>query len=368
MRIAMIGVKGVPHPGGIENVVEELGSRLVLKGHEVTVYVRPHYSPRSQSDFRGMRLFHLPSVPTKHLDALTHTFLATIHAMSCGFDVAHVHSIGLSPFALPLRLKGIRTVVQSHGLDWERKKWGSFAKLYLRASNQSAVSFPNATTVVSRTMKQYYENRFGRPVTYIPNGANMCSRVPPEHILKLGLKPNGYILFASRLVPEKGLHYLIEAFSGLPESNKVLVVAGDSNYQDEYAERMKQQGNNRIKFLGFTRGRLFEELLSWAYVYVLPSEIEGLSTGLLLAMSYGNCVLVSNIPENLEVISHNGVHFENKNVCDLRAKLDLLLRDEDLVNEYRERATDHVRNNYSWDDVADQYERLYSDLTQAVAA
>jgi glycosyltransferase involved in cell wall biosynthesis len=362
LRIAMIGVKGVPHPGGIENVVEELGSRLAARGHEITVYVRPHYTSPSMREFHGMRLFHLPSIPTKHFDAVTHTFLATAHAMISRTNVAHVHSIGLSPFVLPLRLNGIKTVVQSHGLDWRRNKWGPIVKAYLLASNHAAIRFPHATTVVSRTMQRYYEDRFGQEVVYIPNGVSPCQRVAPDLILQLGLQPNGYILFASRLVPEKGLHYLLNAYRSISNPNKMLVVAGDSNYGDEYAARMKALGCGNIIFLGFVRGRLFEELLSWAYLYVLPSEIEGLSTGLLQAMSYGNCVLVSNIPENREVTEEAGRFFESKSVPDLKEQLEALINNEDLIKEYRCRATERVRENYSWDNVADEYEKLYCQL------
>jgi glycosyltransferase involved in cell wall biosynthesis len=369
MRIAMIGVKGVPHPGGIENVVEQLGARLIKRGHDVTVYVRPHYTPRSRTEFCGMRLIHLPSLPTKHFDAVTHTFLATAHAtMTSRMDVAHVHSIGLSPFAIPLRLRGISTVLQSHGLDWQRQKWGSLARAYLRASDRSAVLFPNATTVVSRKMQRYYESHLGRPVLYIPNGVNACSRVPPDNILRLGLRGDDYILFASRLVPEKGLHYLLDAYKAIGNPGKKLVVAGDSNYGDQYALKLKQQGNRDIMFLGFVRGRLFEELLSWAYLYVLPSDIEGLSTGLLQAMSYGNCVLVSNIEENMEVVAENGLCFDSGNVADLKAKLEFLLGRENLVKEYRLKAQEHVRRNFSWDVVADEYEKLYLRLMEAKTA
>jgi glycosyltransferase involved in cell wall biosynthesis len=368
MKIAMIGVKGVPHPGGIENVVEELGTRLVAKGHEVSVYVRPHYTRSTLKEFRGMRLVNLPSIPTKHFDAISHTLVATAHAMFSGAAIAHVHSIGLSPFALPLKLRGIKTVVQSHGLDWQRGKWGPLAKTYLKASDRGAVFFPDATTVVSRKMKHYYENTFCRPVTYIPNGVDVYPRVPPQQILELGLRGDDYVLFASRLVREKGLHYLLDAYEQIPNPRKKLVIAGDSNYGDQYAATLKKRGNQNVLFLGFATGQLFRELLSCSYCYVLPSDIEGLSTGLLQAMSYGNCVLVSDIAENCEVIGENGLSFKQGNVKDLKQKLELLLDCEDIVEEYRSRASEYVRKNYNWDDVAEEYESLYCRLLQAEVA
>jgi glycosyltransferase involved in cell wall biosynthesis len=355
----MLGVKGIPHTGGIENVVEQLGSRLAARGHEVIVYVRPHYTPRSLTEYRSMRLVHLPSVRTKHLDAITHTFLAAWHAVFSGADIAHIHSIGLSILAPIPRMRGIKTIVQSHGLDWQREKWGPLIKTFLKMTDYSTVYLPHATTVVSRRMQRYYESKFGRRVTYIPNGVNDFAQVEPHEIYKLGLRENDYILFASRLVPEKGCHHLLRAYKELGNPTKKLVIAGDSNYGDRYAAELKRQGDENILFLGFVKGRLFEELMSHAYVYVQPSEIEGLSTALLEAMSYRNCVLVSDIEENLEVIGDCGFAFRNKNPEDLRAKLEYLLANKWVVEEYRAKAEARVSTTYSWDDVTDQYEALY---------
>ena len=362
LRISMVGVKGLPHPGGIEIAVQEVGRRLVQRGHQVNVYVRPHYTPKSSREFLGMRLVNLPSIPTKHLDAFTHAFVATLHAMWEGVDVLQLESIGFSPFAVPLRLRRIKTVVRSHGLDWQRKKWGVFAKSYLRAADCGAIYLPDATTVVSRKLQQYYENHFGRPVIYIPNGVNVSPQVAPQKILDLGLQGGDYIFFASRLVPEKGLHYLLQAYKQLRNPSKKLVIAGDANYKSPYANEMKAEANENILFLGFATGQLLQELLSWAYVYVLPSEIEGLSIGLLEAMAYGNCVLVSDIEENLEAVGDSGLSFKSGDVPDLKEKLEQLLASEDLVRQYREKAQGHVHQHYNWDRVTDQYENLYQGL------
>lgn len=363
LRIAMLGVKGIPHTGGIENVVEQLGSRLAARGHEVAVYVRPHYTPRGLTEYRGMKLVHLPSLPTKHLDAITHTLLATIHAAALGVDIAHIHSIGLSVLAPIPRLRGIRTIVQSHGLDWQREKWGRLARTLLRLTDYSTVYFPHVTTVVSRKMQRYYEDRFHRSIAYIPNGVDALQRVAPVEIRQLGLDERGYILFASRLVPEKGCDHLLQAYQGLGNMQKKLVIAGGANPgEEDYADQLRSCQNEQILFLGFVKGRLFQELVSNAYLYVLPSEIEGLSTGLLEAMSYGNCVLVSDIEENVEVIGDSGFSFRSKSVEDLGARLEYLLAHEDVVLQYRVKARGHVRESYNWDQVTDRYEALYKSL------
>jgi glycosyltransferase involved in cell wall biosynthesis len=362
MKIAMFGVKGIPCPAGAENVAEQLGVRLAAWGHDVTVYVRPHYTPRNCTEYRGIHLVHLPSIPSKNMDAITHSFLACLSVLRCRPQIAHIHAIGSSVFALPLRAAGIKTVVQSHGLDWQRAKWGKFASTYLRMTDYTAVHFPDTFAVVSHKMKRYYEDRFHHPVEFIPNGVDKAVFAEPKEMLKYGLQGRDYIFFAARLVPEKGLHYLIEAYRRLPSPGKKLVIAGDGSFDDPYAEELKRQADENILFLGFVRGRLLQELLSNAYLFVLPSEIEGLSTGLLEAMSYGDCVLVSDIEENCEAVGDVGVTFKNRSVEDLAEKLQTLLLNEEIVNKYGKLARSQVDQSYNWDDVARQYERLYTRL------
>jgi glycosyltransferase involved in cell wall biosynthesis len=211
-------------------------------------------------------------------------------------------------------------------------------------------------------MRSYYVDKFRRPVVYIPNGVAPVQKVLPREMLQYDLHGNDYIFFASRLVPEKGCHYLIEAYHAMGETNKKLVIAGDGSYGDAYAEELKKSASQNILFLGFVKGRLLEELLSNAYLYVLPSEIEGLSTGLLEAMSYGNCVLVSDIEENKEVIGETGMTFKSTSCSDLESRLRLLLQDNNLVEHYRSQAQAAVRGKYDWDQVTDQYELLYRTL------
>jgi glycosyltransferase involved in cell wall biosynthesis len=362
MKIAMLGIKGMPCPAGAETVAEELGSRLVERGHEVVVYVRPNYTPRGQTSYRGMRLVHLPSIATKNLDAITHSFLASLAVIKEKPDILHVHSTGSSIFSLHPRLLGIKTVVQSHGLDWQRAKWGKVARAYLKLTDYTLVHFPNAATAVSQKMQSYYQAQSGRKVSYIPNGVNPARRAEPKEIFKLGLRGNDYFFFAARLVKEKGAHYLIEAYRRLENPAKKLVIAGDGAYGDAYAADLKKEADQNILFPGFVRGDLLHELLSNAYAFVLPSEIEGLSTGLLEAMSYGNCVLVSDIEENLEAIGQSGVTFQNRSAGDLAEKLHFLLDNPIIVNSMRASASQHVRSHYDWDRVTQQFEQLYQSL------
>jgi glycosyltransferase involved in cell wall biosynthesis len=361
MKIAMFGIKGIPVPAGAEVVAEEVGSRLVQRGHQVTVYVRPHYTPYTLTEHKGMRLVHLPSISTKNLDAITHSFLSALSVMASDADVVHIHSTGNSIFAFLPRLRGIKTVVQSHGLDWQRAKWGRFAKLYLRLTDYSTVHFPTAATAVSRKMADYYQQFSRRKVIYIPNGVADVDRTAPNLIRQYGLDGNDYLFFAARLVPEKGAHYLIDAYKRLDTAKK-LVIAGDDSYGSAYSQKLKSHASERIIFTGFVQGALLQEFLSNAYLYVLPSEIEGLSTGLLEAMNYGNCVLVSDIEENLEVVGDAGFTFQSRSVDDLTVKLQYLVQNEQLIRSRRLVSQERVRAFYNWDTVTDQFEKLYHDI------
>jgi glycosyltransferase involved in cell wall biosynthesis len=257
----------------------------------------------------------------------------------------------------------MKTVVQSHGLDWQRAKWGRFAKMYLKLTNYSTVYFPNATTAVSQKMTSFYQTLSNRRVIYIPNGVDVFESVEPDLIRNYGLQGKDYIFFAARFVPEKGAHYLIEAFKRI-NPDKKLVLAGDGSYGDPYAAELKKNACENIIFPGFVQGRLLQEFLSNAYLYVLPSEIEGFSTGLLEAMSYGNCVLVSDIEENFEVISEAGLTFQSKNVQALEAQLRFAFSNPELVALYGARARARVHSNFNWETVTDQFEYLYQVIVQ----
>jgi glycosyltransferase involved in cell wall biosynthesis len=362
MKIAMFGLKGIPVPAGIERVVEELGSRLVARGHEVVVYVRPHFTPRQTRSYRGIKLVHLPSIRGTNTDTISHSFLASLACLADKPDVIHIHATGNSVFSLMPRLLGIPTIVQSHGLDWQRAKWGWFARSYLKMTDFTTVHFPSATTVVSQKMQHYYQTFTKRSIVYIPNGVSPVQRRTPDKIRRYGQGEGDYIFFAARLVPEKGCHYLLDAFRSLGNSGKKLVIAGDGSHKDQYVQEIMRQASDHILFLGFVTGEVLEELLSNAYLYVLPSEIEGLSVGLLEAMNYGRCCLVSDIEENLEALGNAGFNFPSRSSAGLAEKMRFLLENPALVAETGRNAAQTVLKKYNWEVVTDQYETLYRSL------
>jgi glycosyltransferase involved in cell wall biosynthesis len=365
MKIAMIGLKGVPFPAGIENFTEQVGARLVERGHEVTVYVRPYVEVGSE--YRGMRVKRLPSINTKHLDALSHTFLSTLHLTlsRTDTDIAHYHALGPSVFSSVPRLRGIRTVAHVHGLDWQRAKWTAFARSCLRGGEYAAARFPDRTIAISRALKRYFETKYGRHVDYVPTGVETYADREPAEIRKWGLERDGYVLFLSRLVPEKGCHYLIEAFRGI-DTDKTLVVAGPASHSEEYASRLAGAAGSNVLFTGAVGGALLEELFANAYLYVLPSEIEGLPHALLQALSFGKCVLASDIEANLEAMGDTGLTFASRNVSDLRTKLSFLLDNPGVVAERSRNARSWVRATYSWEAVVEELERVYRSALETV--
>ena len=363
MKIAYLAVKGMPNGGGIEKVTEEIGSRLVSKGHEVVVYSSRDYGT-SDGMYKGMRIKTVPSVNTKALHKLSICYHATVDIMqNSQVDLVHVHAVGPSLFSIFPRMIGIPTVVQTHGLEWKRDKWGLIGKTFLRLSDYSVVYFPSKATAVSKVQKTYFEKKFGREVVYIPNGVSPAERRPPQWILEHGLSADRYVLFAARLVPEKGAHFLIEAFRGVKTDMK-LVIAGDAAHAEPYKARLRSLAENdrRIVFPGFVTGGPLEELFSNAYLFCLPSTLEGLPVALLDAMNYGNCCISSDIPENLEAVEDHGYAFRNRDAADLRHVLADLIDHPQKVYEKKRTALEHVRRNYSWDKVTDQMEALYLSL------
>jgi glycosyltransferase involved in cell wall biosynthesis len=278
-------------------------------------------------------------------------------------DLVHVHALGPSIFSVFPRLKRIPTVVQVHGMEWRRDKWGIVAKTFFKLATLSVVFFPTIATAVSKVQQQYFKDNFNKDVIYIPNGVAPVERREPDWLLTQGIVPNRYILFAARLVEEKGCHFLIKAFKQL-DTDMQLVIAGDAAHAGKHKAALRELAGDdpRIIFTGFLTGPPLEELFSNAYLFCLPSTIEGLSVALLDAMNYGNCCVASDIPENLEVIEDQGYTFRNRDPEDLCRVFRELLDNPAMVAEKKRAARDHVGRIYSWDKVTDELELLYRSL------
>ncbi len=367
MKIAMIGQKGIPsRTGGIEIHVEELAKRLVFLGYEVEVFCRKDYCDEKFQDgnYEGVKIRYTPFIRSKHLDAITHTFISTVCALFSHCGIFHYHALGPSTLSFIPRLFGKKVVCTVHGLDWQREKWGKLAAAYLKFGEYATAKFSHKTINVSKNLVKYYREKYALETEYIPNGVERPDQVKAQIIWdKYGLESNSYILFLARLVPEKGAHYLIDAYNRT-DTGKKLVIAGGSSHSGGYENELRKLGSNNenIIFTGFVRDRELAELYSNAYFYVLPSDIEGHPISLLEAMSYGNCCLVSDIPENTDVIGSMGYSFEKSEAGDLADKMSMLLQNENKVMRVKNLAASYVLNKYNWDRTAIKTKNLYKTL------
>ena len=367
LRVAFIGGRGlVSKYSGIETYYEEVGKRLVDMGHDVTVYCRSYFTPL-QSTHQGMRLVRLPTFRSKHMETFVHTWLSTVHVMFSGCDIVHYHAQGPGLFSFFPRLVGKKTVVTVQGQDWQRKKWGRFASFTLRLGEVASARLPNRTMVVSQTLQQHYRTGYGVHATYVPNGSMIRQRVPTSQIPEWGLEPDNYILFLGRFSPEKNCHLLIEAYEKLDTRAK-LVLAGGSSYTNAYVDELRKHQSEQILFLDWVHGPTLDELLTNAALFVLPSDLEGLSLALLDAMGAAVCVLTSDIPENREVMENTGFTFQPGDAADLERMLRLLLSDPRARTVAGRNAQARVQERYLWPRIAAQIANSYGELTERTAA
>lgn len=370
LKVSMLGHKRIPsREGGIEIVVEELAKRMVQAGHQVTCYNRgghhvsgAEFDTSTEKEYKGIRLKKVPTIEKKGLAAVTSSFFAALCSAFGKYDVVHIHAEGPAFFCWLPRLFGKQVVVTIHGLDWARQKWqGGFGSKYIHLAENMAARYADEIIVLSQGVQQYFKDTYGRETRFIPNGISRPESLQADLIQKrFGLDKGSYILYLGRVVPEKGEHYLIEAFRNV-RTEKRLVIAGGASDTEEYMEKLKMlaAGDERILFTGFVQGKLLQELYSNAYLYTLPSDLEGMPLSLLEGMSYGNCCLVSNIPECADVIGHNAVTFRKGDVKDLQEKLQELCDDENKVRAYKLKAADYICGKYDWNNVVEETLGLY---------
>lgn len=368
-RIAMIGHKRIPsREGGVEIVVDEISTRLVQRGYHVDAYNRSGYhvsgkqfDEKRGKIYNGIRLITIPTFKSSSLNAIVYSFLATLRVLFGGYGVIHYHAEGPCVMLGIPKLFGKKVVATIHGLDWQRAKWGDFASRVLKYGERQAARKADEVIVLSRNVQEYFKNVYHRDTIYIPNGIEKPEKLPCREIKeKFGLEENGYILFLARLVPEKGAHYLIEAYKKLA-TDKKLVIAGGNSHAEEYMRKIYTEvaSHDNIIMTGFVQGTVLEELYSNAYIFVLPSDIEGMALSLLEAMSYGNCCLVSDIPENMEVVETHAVSFQKGNAEDLSKKLENLLQSPQIVEEYKNNATGFICDKYNWEQVVEKTVQAY---------
>jgi glycosyltransferase involved in cell wall biosynthesis len=367
MKIHFFLAKDFFRGGGIETYTREVGSRLASRGHQVTVY-SSRGKDECVSEWNGMRLVWVPQVKPHWVEKSAGALLAVGKALrEESPDVLHLHSVVAGTMAPLLRRNGVPCVVQMHGIEWLRARWGSVAKSVLKGMERASLASADALTAVSQTQCQYFKEQYGRDCDFIPTAAAIKDYASPKLICDLGLQARKYVLFAARLVPEKGAHHLIEAYRRL-STEQSLVIAGEAPAAGGYGQQLLDlaKGDSRIRFLGRVQGRLLEELFSNASLFTQPSELEGLSIGLIEAMSYGAPCVASDIPENIEVVGNAAVLFRNKDVNDLERQLQWALSNEKAVAQLAAQGRQRVHDFFTWERVTDQLEALYKRVSYGV--
>jgi glycosyltransferase involved in cell wall biosynthesis len=361
MRIAILGTRGIPaNYGGFETFAEHLSTRLVARGHDVTVYCRAHYVSPRQIKFQGVRLKVLPTIRHKYLDTVVHTFLAALHAAPGRYDAALICNAANAPFAPILRIAGTPVALNVDGLEHKRKKWNWIGRQYYRMAERLATILPTETVTDAKVIQEYYLARHRAESTMIAYGAEVERRVDPS-VRRWRVEPNRYVLYVSRLEPENNAHLVVEAFKRVRTGHKLLIV-GDAPYARDYIRDLKARArrDKRIVFTGFVFGRDYRALQQNAYCYIHATEVGGTHPALLEAMGFGNCVLTLAAPENIEAIGDAGIAYADE--ADLADKLQKVLRDGSLVQAYRNRAQARVLEAYDWDYVVDLYEELFAKM------
>ena len=364
MRIAILGTRGIPaNYGGFETFAEHLSTRLVARGHDVTVYCRAHYISPRELEFHGVRLKVLPTIRHKYFDTVIHTFLSALHAVPQRYDAALICNAANAPFASILRVGGTPVALNVDGLEHKRKKWNWIGRTYYLMAERLATILPTETVTDAKVIQDYYLAQHRAISTMIAYGAEIERKVDPS-VRRWRVEPNRYVLYVSRLEPENNAHLVVEAFKRVRTAHKLLIV-GDAPYAREYIHDLKARArrDKRIVFTGFVFGRDYRALQQNAYCYIHATEVGGTHPALLEAMGFGNCVLTLAAPENIEAIGDAGIAYADEK--DLAEKLQRVLRDGSLVHSYRNRAQARVQEKYDWDYVVDQYERLFARMAGA---
>jgi glycosyltransferase involved in cell wall biosynthesis len=367
MKVAILGTRGIPASySGFETAVEQISSRLVARGHDVTVYCRPHVVDRSIKEWKGARLVHLPTLRNKYLDTFVHTLISSLHAsIRLKPDVALVFIAGNSPLCLITRAACIPTVINVDGLDSDRGKWNRFAKAYLRLAERLAPRMAHRAITDSHTVAQIYEQRYGRSIGVVPYGAEAPPDTTTQTLKRLGLDPRRYVLFVGRLEPENNAHLLVEAWARIPSERTKgmkLVIVGGAPYASEYVRRVQRTADPRVLFPGYVFGPGYWELQMNAYLLCVPTEVGGTHPILLEGLAAGNCILVNDHRPNAETVGDAGIYFSgDEGVPDLTRRLESLLDEPEVVETYRERARERAQM-YSWDAVATAYEHLLLEV------
>lgn len=359
MKIVVTGTRGIPNiMGGVETHCEELFPRIVSSEYNITIIRRKSYVKDDLHEYKGVKLINIETPKKKSFEAIIHTFKAILKAKKLHADIIHIHAIGpalVTPFA---RLLGMKVVFTHHGPDYDRDKWGKLAKFMLKLGERMGTMFANEVIVISNVINNILITKYKRKDCHlIYNGVpepEFCDY--PQYFEELGIEAGKYVLVMCRFVPEKNLHHLVEAFSRIDAKGCKLVLAGDTDFEDEYSLNLKKEAQKHgVVLPGFIKGQKLHSLLTHARCFVLPSSHEGLPIALLEAMSYKLPVIVSNIPANLEVNLNPENYFKVGDINELANKIQKNVQESFKRIEYD-------MTKYNWNTIAQQVISVYNKL------
>lgn len=363
MRIAILGTRGIPASyGGFETFAQELATRLVARGHDVTVYGRSHYVDPHLHSYRGVRVVVLPTIRHKYFDTVAHTCLSTLHAMGRPFDVALYCNAANAVFCGLPRLRGTAVVLNVDGVERRRRKWNWLGRAWYLFSERLATWLPHAIVTDARTISRYYRSRYGAETSFIPYGAGLAPTDSRDTLDRLGLAPKEYFLYVSRFEPENNARAVIEGYQAARVGRR-LVMVGDAPYAADYITSLKRLAGPGVIFTGFLFGEPYRELQTHAFAYIHGTEVGGTHPALVEAMGVGGCAVVNDVEENREVAGDAAVYFQAGEPATLAAALERLEHDEGLRTDLSERARVRAAERFSWDRIADDYERLFVRIT-----
>ncbi|MBN1481258.1 DUF1972 domain-containing protein [candidate division KSB1 bacterium] len=364
MKIAIMGIRGIPaNYGGFETFAENLATRLVSLGHDVTVYGRSNIIDYPEEYYKGVRIKILPTISHKYLDTVAHTFVCMLNSFFINYDVVFVCNSANALFTLIPRLTRKPVVLNVDGLEWKRQKWNWAGKTFYKVSEFLATVIPNAIVTDALDVQRYYHNKFKKQSTFIPYGAPEEKATTKDILHKFNLNPDDYVLYVSRMEPENNAHRVVRAFERV-KTDKKLVMVGDAPYSTNYIANLKKTKDPRILFTGYVFGHGYKELQSNAYFYIQATEVGGTHPALVEGMGYGNCVLANDVPEHHEVLGDTGLYFSRNDDVDLTEKMQYLLDNPHVVQERRAMVLKHVRSKYCWQRITEQYEELFKKMTK----
>lgn len=365
LKIAILGTRGIPgNYGGFETFAEELSARLVARGHAVTVYCRTGNDPRALDEHRGVRLVYLPALRHKYTETISHTLLSAVHAMFRRYDIVYVCNSANAPICLIPWARRQRVVLNVDGLEWRRQKWGRIAKRYYRWAARLAARLPIEVVTDAEVIRDYYRTRFRRETRCISYGTELYPRGHlAERVESLGLEPDRYVLYVSRLEPENNALLVVRAYRHV-QGDLPLVIVGDAPYARAYVDQVHAEADARTRFLGFRFGDDYHALQANALAYVQATEVGGTHPALVEAMGHGNAILAHDVPEHHEVLGDAGEYFARGDSADLSRKLSAVLAAPARIHGLRTAATQRVRERYSWEAVAGTYERYFEEICE----